>query len=117
MPRFSRCFAVLLLVLLFLPAVLRAAESQRDAEPLRSGSSAHIGWDVLAQVWSFLTGAKSDNGCRLDPNGRCQAGESAPVTTDNGCRIEPNGLCLPAQSAVATADNGCLLEPNGRCRD
>jgi hypothetical protein len=95
MPRFSRCFAVLLLVLLFLPAVLQAAEPRRDAELLRSESSAHIDWDVLAQVWSFLTGAKSDNGCRLDPN----------------------GLCLPAQSAVATADNGCWIEPNGLCRN
>jgi len=95
MPRFSRCFAVLLLVLLFLPAVLQAAEPRRDAEPLRSGSSTHIAWDVLAQVWSFLTGAKSDNGCWIDPS----------------------GFCLPGQSAVATADNGCRIDPDGRCRD
>jgi hypothetical protein len=117
MPRFSRCFAALLLVLLFLPAVLQAAEPRRDAEPLRSGSSAHIDWDVLAQVWSFLTGAQSDNGCRLDPDGRCQAGQSAPATTDNGCRADPNGLCLPGQSAAVTVDNGCWIDPNGRCRD
>lgn len=50
----------------------QAAEPRRDAESLRSGSSAHIAWDVLARVWSFLTSAQSDNGCRLDPNGRCR---------------------------------------------
>jgi hypothetical protein len=117
MPRFSRCFAVLLLVLLFLPAVLQAAEPRRDAEPLRSGSSARIAWAVLAQVWSFLTGAQSDNGCRLDPDGRCQAGQSAPVTTDNGCRLDPSGLCLPAQSAVTATDNGCRADPSGLCHN
>jgi hypothetical protein len=108
MPRFSRCFAVLVLILLVLPAVLQAA-------PLSSGSATRA-WDVLARVWSFLT-AQSDNGCRLDPNGRCRAGQSAPATTDNGCRIEPNGLCLPGQAAAVTTDNGCRLDPDGRCRD
>jgi hypothetical protein len=111
MPRFSRSLAVLLLVLLFLPAALLAAE------PHTSVASNLTAWSVLTQVWSFLTGTQGDNGCRIDPNGLCKPGQSAAVTTDNGCRIEPNGLCKPDQSTAVTADNGCWLDPSGRCRD
>jgi hypothetical protein len=84
MPRFSRCFAVLVLVLLVLPAALQAA-------PLPN-ASAWAAWDVLAQVWSFLT-AQSDNGCWIDPSGLCLPGQAAAVTTDNGCWIDPDGRC------------------------
>jgi hypothetical protein len=50
-------------------------------------------WGVLAQVWSYLTGAQSDNGCRIDPNGFCLTGQSATATADNGCWVDPNGRC------------------------
>jgi hypothetical protein len=115
MPRFSRCRIVLLLVLLLLPAVVQAAEPRRAAEPLWSTPSGLIAWDVLARVWGFLTGAPSDNGCRLDPDGRCLQGQSAAPTADNGCGADPDGRCLPGQSAAPTADNGCWADPNGRC--
>ena len=107
MPRFSRSLAILLLILLVVPAVLQAA-------PLPTSQPARTAWSVLAQVWSFLT-AQSDNGCLIEPDGRCQAGQNAPATADNGCRIDPNGLCLPGQAAAATLDNGCRLDPDGRC--
>ena len=87
MPRFSRSLAVLLVVLLFLPAALQAAE------PHASVSSILSVWSVFTQVWSFLTDTQGDNGCRIDPNGRCKPGETAAVTADNGCRLDPNGLC------------------------
>ncbi|HEY2738056.1 MAG TPA: hypothetical protein VGK45_06590 [Thermoanaerobaculia bacterium] len=87
MPRFSRCRIVLLLVLLLLPAALQAAE------PTRSVPAAVTAWGVLAQVWSYLTGAQSDNGCRIDPNGFCLTGQSATATADNGCWVDPNGRC------------------------
>ena len=89
MPRFSRCRVVFLLVLLFLPMALQAAEPRRHAEPVRNGSST-FSWAVLAQVWSFLTGAQSDNGCEFDPNGRCRF---APAMVDNGCEVDPDGRC------------------------
>jgi hypothetical protein len=111
MPRFSRSLAVLLLVLLFLPAALQAAE------PRASVATNLAAWNVLAQVLSFLTGMQGDNGCWIDPNGRCKPGETAAITTDNGCLIEPNGLCKPGETAAVTADNGCWLDPDGRCRD
>ena len=93
MPRFSRCRIVLLLVFLLLPAALQAAEPRRAAEPLRSASAAVNAWDVLARVWSYLTGAQSDNGCRLEPDGFCLTDQSATVTADNGCWLDPNGRC------------------------
>jgi len=115
MPRFSRCLAFLLLVLFVLPAALQAAEPRRDAAPVRN-SAAQSSWVVLVQVWSFLTGVPLDNGCWIDPSGRCLAGQNAVATVDNGCRADPNGICLPGQSAVATVDNGCWIDPDGRCR-
>jgi hypothetical protein len=87
MPRFSRSFTVLLLlILLALPVVAQAA-------PLQTAPPARTVWSVLAQVWSFLS-AQSDNGCLIEPNGRCQVGQSPPATADNGCRIDPDGRCI-----------------------
>ena len=111
MPRFSRSLAVLLLVLLFLPAVLQAAEPRASVASNLSARS------VLTQVWRFLTGTQGGNGCWIDPNGLCKPGQSVAVTSDNGCRIDPSGLCKPDQSTAVTSDNGCQIEPNGRCRD
>jgi len=87
MPRFSRSFAVLLLVLLLLPVAVQAAEP-RSAH---SASSTWMSWDVLARLWNLLT--------------------------DNGCRIEPDGLCQPSTSTTATTDNVCQVDPDGRCRN
>jgi hypothetical protein len=107
MPHRFKLFAVLLLVLLLLPAALQAAETRQDAAP---GSV----WGLLLQAWSFFTGAWSDNGCGLDPDGRCLAGQGT-ATADNGCGLDPNGRCLAGQGATATADNGCGADPDGRC--
>jgi ABC-type proline/glycine betaine transport system substrate-binding protein len=86
MPRFSRSFAVLLLVfLLLLPAAVQAAEPQS----VHSASPSWVSWTVLARLWNLLT----DNGCQVDPSGLCRPDTSTTATTDNGCRIEPNGLC------------------------
>lgn len=116
MSRFFRCRVVLLLVLLLLPAVLQAAEPGRHAWPARSTVSTQAAWDVLAQVWSFLTGAQSDNGCEVDPSGRCRFGQGASATVDNGCEVDPDGRCRFSQGVSATVDNGCEVDPNGRCR-
>jgi len=93
MPRFSRTLAILLLVLLLLPAALQAAETRRDAGPARSGPSALLAWDVLARVWSFLARAAADNGCEADPSGRCLPRQGTTATADNGCEVDPSGRC------------------------
>ena len=46
---------------------------------------------LLGQLWSFLASALSvptaDEGCGLDPNGRCKP---APQV-DEGCGLDPSG--------------------------
>jgi hypothetical protein len=43
-------------------------------------------WELLAQVWG-------DNGCGIDPDGRCGAASEVAVNGDNGCGIDPSGGC------------------------
>ena len=53
--------------------------------------------DFLSSLWSMT-------GCMIDPSG-CPAPRS-----DEGCRIDPNGGCLSLQR-----DEGCMIDPDGRC--
>jgi hypothetical protein len=86
MPHRSKTLAVLFLVLLLLPAVLQAAETRHDPASGRA-------WDLLVQAWSLLTAVWSDNGCGLDPDGRCLPGQGTAATADNGCGADPSGRC------------------------
>jgi len=83
---FSRKVVVLVLfAILALPWVSAAGPRQEEVRP-----------GLLEQIWSFLTGAWSEEGCRIDPNGGC---EPQPIpTTDEGCRIDPSGGCSPSPS-------------------
>jgi hypothetical protein len=46
---------------------------------------------LLSQVWTLLTSIWSEEGCIMDPDGRC-----APAPqTDEGCIMDPNGGCRP----------------------
>ncbi len=60
---------------------------------------------LFAKLRGWLSLVWQENGCILEPNGRCGA-----VAAPNGCEIEPNGRCKPVLS-----DNGCVIEPLGRC--
>jgi hypothetical protein len=52
----------------------------------------------LASLWVFLTslwsGATTDEGCGMDPSGRCLP--AAQPKLDGGCGMDPNGRCNPA---------------------
>jgi hypothetical protein len=87
MPRsaISRAALLLVLVLVAVPA-LQAAPTRAEAE------SAPSAWGLFTQVWDFLTGVWSANGCEFDPNGRCQP-KPTTVEIDNGCEADPNGRC------------------------
>lgn len=113
MPRFSRSFVILLLVLLLLPVAVQAAEPQS----VHSAPSSWMSWDVPARLWNLLTGAQTDNGCEVDPNGRCRPSASTMAITANGCQVDPDGRCRLGTNTTATTDNGCLIEPDGRCRN
>lgn len=93
MPRTTLFKAVLLLVLvLFLAAPsLQAAEPRRDAEPVRSVSSGLAAWEMLAQLWEFLTSAWDKNGCLIEPDGRCLPRQNPTAESENGCEVDPNG--------------------------
>jgi hypothetical protein len=59
---------------------------------LLSGLGAESLLDRIAHFFTALS-ASVDNGCSLDPNGRC-----APApTTDTGCKLDPSGnpVCYP----------------------
>jgi hypothetical protein len=79
--RFSRAVLPFVLVLLVFAPLSQAAE-------LRSESP----WAVLSQMLDFLVSAWSDNGCRIDPDGRCLP-QPPTATADNGCRLDPSGGC------------------------
>jgi hypothetical protein len=82
--------AALLLVFILLLAtpVAQAAEPGAHKSP-----AVGIVPDVFAQAWNFLTRVWANNGCRLDPDGRCLPEQSATAEADNGCRLDPNGGC------------------------
>ena len=87
MPRSAISRAALLLVLLLVAVpALQAAPIRAEAGP------APAAWDLFAQVWDFLTGVWSPNGCEVDPDGRCQP-RPTTVEIDNGCEVDPNGRC------------------------
>ena len=86
--------AVLLLVLMLLLAPsMQAAEPRMDTSPNRSLSLSPAVWDVVSQVWDLLTRIWADNGCGLDPSGRCLPGQSTTAEADNGCSADPSGRC------------------------
>lgn len=55
----------------------------------------------LQQLWSVLTGfwdigVTPDDGCKMDPDGRCATG-AALMSLDDGCTMDPNGGCRPSR--------------------
>ena len=53
--------------------------------------------ELAGRLWRLLARAWSEEGCHIDPSGRCLPGTGgAPAATtqgDEGCNIDPNGLC------------------------
>ena len=95
---------VLLAALLLVPVAASAAP--RSASP-----------SFLPRLWSLLAILWPDEGCGIDPDGRCKGTAPAlPATVDAGCGIDPSGLCKNAAPALpASADEGCGIDPSGRC--
>jgi hypothetical protein len=98
MPRFTfrlALTALLLTAALAVPCAAAAAPTAQQHRPACPG--------LLHQLWTALTaswgsGVTPDDGCRMDPDGRCLPGSAVPapaITTDSGCRWDPNGGCLP----------------------
>ncbi|HEX3526991.1 MAG TPA: hypothetical protein VH988_07985 [Thermoanaerobaculia bacterium] len=83
-----------LAVALALPWTAAAAPQARH-QPASAGVLQQL-WATLTSFWS--TGVTPDDGCQMDPSGRCRPGSAAPapaITPDDGCRMDPSGGCLP----------------------
>lgn len=80
------------------PQSLRAAAAAVEAAPLK----------LLRLAWSLLQGVWSEP----EPSG-VGLSSPAPKKADEGCGIDPNGRCL--SSPVPTADEGCGIDPSGHC--
>lgn len=106
MTRFlGRRIAVAFLLAVFLVAPWAAAEPRDD----RGAASPQL----LAQLWSWLSTLWSEEGCMLDPDGRC-GGAPAPAHLDEGCMLDPSGGCRETPSPPYQQE-GCMIDPSGRC--
>lgn len=79
--------ALLVLILLLATPVVQAAEPGARKSPASGVAT------LFAQAWDLLTRVWADNGCGLDPDGRCIPEQKATTEADNGCRIDPDGRC------------------------
>jgi hypothetical protein len=84
-------------MLTWTPFLLRAAPAApRKSHPRQAIQAiAPAPLDLLGRSWSFLKGLWSEEGCRIDPDGRCLTGapQAPQPRTDTGCMIDPSGRC------------------------
>jgi len=118
MPRFSlsRLACGLLVLSLFAAPTLAAASPAPQTSGLAAG---------LSSLWSWVMGLWAEEGCYIDPDGRCRATtQSVPSVqdqVDEGCYIDPHGGCGEStKSSVPSVpdqlDEGCYIDPSGGCR-
>jgi hypothetical protein len=110
-----RHFRALVAVLALGAAVIlpwsAAAEPGRDAFSLCTEGTGSASWNLVAQAWRVLVSLWGEEGCMIDPSGRC-APEEATTPSDIGCGIDPDGRCAPA-AATTSSEIGCGIDPNG----
>jgi len=112
-------------LILLLAAILAASWTTAaglGARPVPKAAAAfHQG--LLSRAWSFLASLWGEEGCNIDPDGRCVAGkvqQTPPrVNTDSGCNIDPNGRCIAGAVQQTPprvdTDSGCNIDPDGLC--
>jgi hypothetical protein len=88
------CVAVCLVGgLILIPG--RALASPPDSSRVRVAKLS----SVASHVWSLLSGLWQEAGCVIDPNGAiCTPTLSPEVPSlDEGCRLDPDGRCAASQ--------------------
>jgi len=86
-----------IIAVIVLSLALAAMPWTASAAPNRT-SRVGVNWasaDVLGALKGWLRNLWADNGCILDPSGRCLQGATSGPTTDNGCILDPNGRLSP----------------------
>jgi hypothetical protein len=116
MSRSSFRRTTLVLLLLTLLTTPLASAAVRQAQP-RAATPAPV--ELLSRAWSLLASLWGEEGCHIDPDGRCVTNpvQVAPPQVHEGCHIDPNGRCVtnPVQAAPPHLDTGCHIDPDGRC--
>ncbi|HVG06906.1 MAG TPA: hypothetical protein VNM67_04315 [Thermoanaerobaculia bacterium] len=81
---------LLLLLVLAAPWASAAGPGQDGARPASAADSPLV---LLGRFWDFLRSAWSEEGCHIDPDGRCVPAPRPQA--DTGCHIDPSGGCRP----------------------
>lgn len=90
--RFVTKAVLLVLVLLVAVPSIQAAGPEENVRFSESGSTSLVSWGFLGDLWNVFVGAWANNGCELDPDGRC-APRHSKANADNGCEVDPSGGC------------------------
>ena len=109
--------AASLALLLALPALAAGRRTSLGTHHARVSNTVT---EALLQLWSYVVGGLTKEGCGIDPDGRhcvtaSGSGASAPAGSEAGCGIDPDGHCLPGGLAPAGSDAGCGIDPSGHC--
>jgi hypothetical protein len=99
LPSLCRKISPLLLVALVAVPAASSAVPRREARP-RTAAAAPPPFALLERLWNSLTSLWAEEGCRIDPDGRCvpNQGSGLTVPTNTGCQSDPDG-CSAVQVA------------------
>ena len=87
-------FAFVVVVVLTAPAV-QAAGLWPGPGTTEGQRAALTSWRLFSQLWDRLARLWFENGCQVDPWGRCQPdSDLSSVSGDNGCQVDPDGRCI-----------------------
>jgi hypothetical protein len=90
MPRRPALFRIVIVALLLLALTVPLAQAAGPAAHRPHPAAASFSLtDLLGRGWGGFVRFWLDNGCGLDPSGRCVAAPRA----DNGCGLDPDGHC------------------------
>lgn len=105
-----RSLAKIVLVVTILLLAVPSSHAAEGRTEDRSGwgvARAVLSWSFFSDFWEVVSGVWTNNGCEMDPSGRCWDS----VQRENGSILAPDG-----DVDSSWADNGCEFDPNGRCR-
>jgi hypothetical protein len=85
-----RCTIFACLVLTFFAVTGLSAATANQREPVLQAEELILP-DALERFWTRLIRMAAQDGCHIDPNGRCT---QEPQQKD-GCHIDPDGRCRP----------------------
>jgi hypothetical protein len=91
---------LLLAALVAVPAASSAAPRHKGRQETRTAAAAPAPLALLERLWSTLTSVWAEEGCHIDPDGRCAPSQGSGLTApaNPGCQSSPGG-CAAVQVA------------------